>query len=253
MKSKALKISTMDRLSICRHAFVFLLMLFGASIVYAQSDLSKVGAYINKAATYSADIEYVYYTTYSSQVPAEKMQGKFARKKNNLYMKMGAVENIMTDYFNFSIDHEEREISILARLKTGDMSKPIGVINFDTLINIKNEIKYSSKNSEVGICEIVSDYMEYEKVEIYYNKNTFNLYKIILFYPIQFSEEIISNGDLFDVQQKAETAPRLEILYKNTKRDEELPDELFSYDKYIIQKGAENYYCKPEYKNYIIN
>jgi hypothetical protein len=218
-----------------------------------KADLRKIGEYINKASSYSADLEYVYYSTYEDQTFDEKILGKYARTNTSTYLKFGQIESVTTDHYYFSIDHEEKMIDISERLKKGDMSKPVGIVNFDTLINFKNDIKYFPKNSTTNVCEIVSDFIEYEKVQIFYNKNTFEIQKMVLFFPIQIEEDYLEHAEGFEVIEKEGTAPRIEILYKNVKRNEELQADLFSYDKFIINRGTNNYSCKPEYKNYIIN
>lgn len=236
-------------------AILFIGFLWVVTETWAQPavELKKISDRFNTPASYSADLVYAYYDTYITQEAGEKMNGKYIKKNTSTYLKIGYTETVTTDSYIFSVDHEDKNIEILERKKkTGKPSNPLS-FKLDTLLKLKHTIRPIQSNAGIGIYEIESDFMEYEKVQIHFNKKTYDMVKMVLFFSTQMEEEFIEHEGGFEVVEKEGTAPRLEISYNNIKVNEEISDEVFSYNKFVGSSGYNKFYCKPEYKNYRIN
>jgi outer membrane lipoprotein-sorting protein len=241
----------------CRSILTLLLIAI-ASGLYAQAphqvaELKKISNRFYATQSYSCDLEYLYYESYTARIPSERMSGRYIAKGDKQYQKIGQVETILNPYYVLSVDHEEKTIDVLERQAASDKSVKLGVFKPDSLISFYRKISYVDYSATIGMYELISEQDSYDKIQFYFDKKTYDLSKMVLYFYSEEEEvyEEKEEGPMWVIRPLE--APRIEILYSNIRVNDFIPDDFFTYQKYLTSSGANRYHSKPEYKNYTIN
>ncbi len=210
--------------------FVSLISLETLSAQAVSEELKKIKAADLACINASMNISYNVYTNYITQVPFDKLKGVYKKNGQNYFSDIGGILTVRNDKIVFSVDTISRLIIL------GDHQKQLyrlGIVDLDTLVPffVKTTVA-DLKNGQRMITMVFKDEHEYEKIQLFYNPETYFVNKLILFY---------SNEQSLDEEEDlTEEKPRLEINYQNINTTSIVPLSDFSEKKYLqlLPNGA---------------
>lgn len=182
---------------------------------------------------YYTNIKEYNYTSYfklyenkNSLKVIEQKQGVILKKNGVNYQKLDNVENLNFKNFNLVINNNDQTLQVLRN------DKNISILNLNHYLKSFPNKKIIKDNS-FWICELrVGKGMitQYEKVWLYINKSDFSIHKKVLFFSI--NQEIKRNKDKVNLN-----TPRLEIVLKKAKTNQEQVLELVKQENYFTIKN----------------
>ncbi|NQY10004.1 MAG: hypothetical protein HRT71_10905 [Flavobacteriales bacterium] len=203
----------------------------------AVKDLAKVNKQLSSASSLHLKMTYATYKNWTATKPLHTEFGELKTKGQNKYQKIGPLEMVTTDKFNFTIHHTDKFITLQASSKkdvSSEASAKEDVMPFDitalnkmcssiTKMKLANNLTGYSFNVRPGLSE-------YARVDIIFDANTFFIKKMVLF-----SDTPESYGDQSEAKQKA----RMEITYTEVITSAKFKAETFTYSKYLLGKGQQ--------------
>ncbi|GAL85763.1 hypothetical protein MYP_2992 [Sporocytophaga myxococcoides] len=230
-----------------RYYLFFLMMVFITLRAMAQSareDLDRVNQTYKTLSSYSADLEYVAYQSYTSKVPVQTEKGEVKMKGNSFYHKIGSMEVIRNKEYVLTVDHDDKSVTKLDAVKESS-GTPFMNIDLEKVFKLCTSADYYEPAKGSAGYSLVFPSTEYSSVKIEYNRKTNLIEKMILFY--------LSPSDLSGKGEENAEKPRMEISFKNALLNKDIPSSFFTYEKFIISLGNNKYMCTKDYKNYSFN
>ncbi len=213
----------------------------------AKEDFEKINKAYAKHSTISMQVTYDLYRNKVDKTVLQSQQGEFKRSGNLYCSRIGTVQTLDTEKYKLILDEEDKNITLLGK----DNSTPeeanrmdVFSMNFDRLLAMCSKVVFKAENESQNSYVLSFENDEYDEMKLVFNKKTFFLEKMLLFY----SQAQNMEGEKEDLKEK----PRLEITYSNIKLDVRFPENEFSYDKYLIKKDGK-LVGKAGYKEYTIN
>ena|SRR3989344_7173980 len=224
--------------------FVFLISV---GVGYAQdikSDCLKINQKYNTSKKVSMKMEYNLYSNHTATVPFQKERGEMKRNNELMSYKIGPMETVRTDKFELVVDNDEQFIAMMehkTKLFSWDEKMYVGTL--DKILPYCESTSYTEEKDNQGCYDIKMKAGEYSRAKLYFDKKTFFITKLILFYR----KETILNEDGVGKKEK----PRLEIIYKDIQENPEFAANEFSETKYVVKSGS-TFKCLEKYKDYTL-
>jgi outer membrane lipoprotein-sorting protein len=230
-----------------RYYFFFLIVIsivLNARAQSAKEDLDRVNQTYKALSSYAAELEYVAYQSSTSKEPVQIEKGEVKMKGRSFYHKIGSIEVIRNKEYVLTVDHDEKSITKLDAVKESS-GTPFMNIDLEKVLKLCTSVNYYEPAKGSAGYSLVFPSTEYSSVKIEFNRKTYLIEKMILFY--------LSPSDLSGKGEETAEKPRMEISFKNIVLNKDIPSSAFTYEKFIISLGNNKYICTQNYKNYSFN
>lgn len=225
---------------------IIAVLLLSVGAINAQNsaiteEMKKINGSLKKYPSVKMDVSYVYYSSYSSKIPVETQKGIIKKKGDMQYWSLMGTATVVNSQYQVSIDSSYKRIFIGPKSKNSKTAN-LADVDFERLLKIYEKPISVSNGKSTGLkftCK-PGIHAEHKTIEIYYNKETYVVEKLVLFY----TAEMPINTDREDGPKDK---PRLEIIFSNINLDAKLTDSDFSEKKYV-QINGDQYKPQPAYK-----
>lgn len=222
-----------------RFLILFLLILFSGGL-YAQDikiDLQKIKDKY-EAKEFTAGIVY---TFYSGKEKIEETKATYIFSKGNYYFKIGDIEVVKNEKCQLITNHLFQTISVLPSEKDNNY-RELAKIPVDTALKDVTSYKYASISETEGSYTVALKKGKYSRVEIYYNKSSYELSKV----KLHISEAYVAidpdmSGGIFIVEYKSFT-PSISSA-----------DRKLLSEKSFVSIKSKSVALAPAYKKYELN
>lgn len=197
----------------------------------ANEDFRKVNAAYSKHQSLSMNVTYTLYSNYSSTVAHDKQKGVYMRQGDKYYSRLLGVETMNNGKTIIVTDHNDKVMLVADPPQTQKSPTPLDI---DSMLATCGETKYSETKAGQKVYSMSFDkrkYLEYSKVDIYINSQTWLIDKIVLYYREQVSLDPDNDNALKE-------APRVEITYSSVITNPAFDKEQFSENKFIASAGG---------------
>lgn len=225
---------------------IFLLcsLVSGLKAQDLKSDCLKINQNYNACKKLSMKMDYELYSNYTAAIPFQKLDGEMKRNSELMAYKIGPIETVRTEKYELVVDHDEQFIALMEHhTKLFEWDEKMYVGNLDKILLHCESTTYTEEKNNTGCYDIKMKAGEFAKARLYFDKKTFFITKLILFYR----GETVLNEDGNGKKER----PRLEITYKNIEENKEFAPNEFSELKYVIKSG-DNFKCIEKYKDYTL-
>lgn len=210
----------------------------------AKADILRINDAYSKFHDMSMNITYHVFLNYTAVIPYETEVGFYRQHDNLRYSKLKEIESLQNKDYLIVADNEQKRIVVGNPVKFNPAK--ITLLNLDTALATCSSVNYlTSENGQTGYqmtfkANIVS---EFDKVELYFNKKTYVVEKIVFFYrqKIKLSSETDAIAD----------RPKLEITFSKFDFQKNTDMDAFS-EKKFIEKNNGKYIASTTYKGYQI-
>lgn len=222
---------------------LFCILFFPAAAQNAKQDILKINETYSSIKDLSMDITYTVFPSSKSKVALETHTGCFKQHGDMKYSRLKEVEAVHNNNYSLVIDNEDKLI-VVANPAKSNMSEI-------TMIDLDKSLSQCASIDFLGTIGSLSGYKlmfkqnvvsEYDAVELYFNKKSFFVEKLVIYYrqKVKLNEE-----DPNAVKDK----PRLEIVFSNTNLKTIADITLFSEERFIEKKKGK-YYPTSAYNSY---
>jgi len=220
-----------------------LMLVLQGVLLYGQdaaADLKRISAFYREHLSYSQKMEYRTYKNYTDKTAFDVQQGEIIKKGDLLYIKQGAVEQIRNRNYTLSVNHSKKTIVLLQRKVSGtfDFSK----VNYDTLLTFCKSVTYHPLGNGKASYTLEFRAEEYEKITLVFDTKTYCITAV----EYLLAPRIIQDDKGNAVSYKS----RMTIQYSDFKAEVSLPDDYFTYKRYLIKQQANRYICTQAFRNY---
>jgi hypothetical protein len=226
------------------YIIVFLLIVSFGHAQDIKKDCLKINQKYNATKKVSMKMDYTLYANYTTITPFQKEKGEMKRNDELMSYKVGPIETVRTEKYELVIDNDEQVIAMMehhTKLFSWDEKMYVG--NLDKILPYCESTSYTEEKDNQGCYDIKMKSGEYSRAKLYFDKKTFFITKLILFYR----KETILNQDGVGKKEK----PRLEITYTDIQESPVFAANEFSESKYVV-KGGKNFKCIEKYKDYTL-
>ncbi len=223
--------------------FVFSLLHWSFAIGQnLEEDLIKVNNQFDEE-RYSLNVSYEVFKSYDNNNVFYSTNGKMYKNGIEHYQEIGELEIIRNKDYTLSVDHESRVIFILgaAYAEMGDQQEKV-------LDPVKNALKYCSKHEFIDESNALAGYFlwpegsEYEKLKFIFNKESFVLKEITLFF-----KETEGFEDSSTTIQ-----PKMKIKIDDYNRTPDFPEHCFTYNNFLVKNPDQRFECNPKFEEYTL-
>ncbi len=201
--------------------FKLLLFVFGYTVLDASQDvrstnepyvadpkvvLENLRAFYSKHGYIYHELSYTLYASHSSDSPYSVDKGIFIQQDGVRYSQLASIESLTNGEYTIGVDNDERLMMIANNIYLPPNATPVDQLEAWTANPDYVEVKYGSEQYDFLL--IKTEIGEVEKVEIWFDKLTFQPAKMIFNYRRSIVLETDADGD--PVQ------PRMEIEYLQT-------------------------------------
>ena len=228
--------------------FGAILFPFFINIGFAQvskEDFAKINkVYISHPQLYFK-AKYDLYKNQNIKETFESEMGETKRNGNLLYTKIGKIESIHSEKYNVIVDNEDKTISLLAHdPDENGFDEKLYMINLEKTLKLCTKVEFAKEIGSQNSYLLTLPYSEYSQVKITYNKKTFFIEKITLYYK---KEQVLNEQDKNEKKEQ----PRVEITYYDFDETPHFNETDFSYDKFL-EKANGKFRCKSTYSGYTL-
>lgn len=224
--------------------FIFLIcILFQKS--YSQNDkevfeiFEKTNKYYSNSIQH-LDFNYKLFASYTSKIITEEYEGFHIKRENSNYTRIHNTEFIQKGLLFIKINHDQKVILIIESKEEGKKNTPLNISNYLKYFKTKS-LKDKGTNWLISLETNVLTQLPYSKIEIIINKTNFKIEKQILYF--------LDNVPYNEKGIKKNGTPKLEITIKEKIMNQDIIEELFKTQKYII-KTQKGYVLSQKYSNY---
>ncbi len=212
----------------------------------AKEDFEKMNKAFDVKAL-SMKIRYDLYKNKDTKILFQKEVAELKQSGNLKWMKIGKMETLETDKYSLLIDHGAKEISLLGKSLNQQNEKNSNPfkMNLDSLLKICEKVEFKNENENQNSYELVFPNSEYNKVKVVYNKKTFFIEKLIMYYD--------EKRKLDENKKEEKEAPRMEILCSEINTNPSFSDTDFTSDKYIEKTVNGKWIAKALYSSYEVH
>lgn len=227
--------------------------------IYSQTDFHELDSISNvykKARTFHFDLKYKLFKDYNTKVESEAFTMSVYQNNDSYFSKRVENEVLINEKYALIVDHENKVVLIDKYMKAGKRDeKAIAEMGIDSIlkkiaVELKEQKDYKVNVSQKELNDKEKQYTfhypkgEYTAVAIDYNRTTFFINKVTLFYREKISV----------IEGQPETAPRIEVDYVLSNLHPEFQKKLFSEKRYASVKKDGSLELVTSLKNYkIIN
>lgn len=218
-----------------KHLLLCLGLIIAIQNAFCQKvsdELKKINGAYEKLLKVQVDVTYNVYQNHLSTVPVEVTKGVIKKENTNIYSSVGDVTTISNSKYYFSVDEGSNTL-VVSNIRAERKQSSAFFTDLDTLLSYcrSSVIKPYDASTNRIILSLNEDLGEIEKIEFFYNKNSYLLNKIILFYGYEISID--------DEGLKPEQKPRMEIEYHKYDTAPKFSALIFSEkDFFYVEKGA---------------
>jgi hypothetical protein len=210
----------------------------------AKADILRINDAYSKFTNMSMDITYRVFLNQTSTLPYETETGFYRQNGNLRYNKLKQIESLQNSNYLIVVDNELKRIVVGNPVKF-DPAK-ITLLNLDSALSKCSSVNYINVNALQGGYSMIfksTIVSEFEKVELYFNKKTYVVEKMVFFYrqKIRLATE----------ENAVAERPKLEISFSQFSF-EKLEDATFFSEKKFIEKNKGNYIAASSYNGYKI-
>lgn len=208
----------------------------------AKADFEKVNQTFS-VPKFSVQMTYNIYGNLKDVTPSETNAGRYFKNEEVTYSNLSGIESIRTKNMTIAIQNHEKVMVVANAAKKGtDIA-----MTPDTLLSkcdkiIKTEIAGNIIKYELVFGKKITT--EFEKIEVWFNKQNYQLNKIIMFY----SEQEVPSEDIADKTELIH--PKMEVVYKNYTTNFTADNKLFNESNYVIETSKNKYKGTGKYSNY---
>jgi hypothetical protein len=195
----------------------------------------------------SIEGEYMLYSSASSAQPTELVPMQIRRQGDNMYSKMGTIESLSNQLYNISINNQDRYAVVTQRIKGKAVANDAKTPDPAAMMKqLEKYGKYSAaanpEKGERGLC-FESKAGEMEKIEYFYDANTFLPSRYIMYY----------RSAVRDGVPEAMKQPKVVLRYTKVEAKPVFAADAFSEQKYFkLATGKKGIVLQGAYANYRI-
>ena len=222
---------------------VSVLLLLIIPHVYSQNiteDLKRINETYARLKDISMKVEYRVYDHYNSSNPIQVEHGYVVKNNELMINKIGNVEIISSAEYQITVNHDEKVIFLRSSDSSFQITPGMMYDNLEKMSSQFDNIEFVP-GSSASEYVISFESAQFKKASIVFNKRTFFIEKITIFYK----EGISLNSDENDVKDQ----PKLEIEYSDIKTNAKINGDLIT--KYI-QKENGTFTLSNEYRAYTL-
>lgn len=231
-------------MNIYRATSVILGLLFSANWLFGQDpkdDFKKINEAYLKQNEFSMDVVYNLYENSSTKAIFQSERAEVKHSKGKQYYKIATYESLFTDKYAIVLDHESKVAQVVKSIAA--KKKNIFSVDLDTVfLKLCQSVEHFEDGPNQRGYKLKTDHSEYEEIHIYFNKQTYFIEKMVLFYAVK--TNLRDPEDL-----KKQNKPRMEILCTNINFSPNFTKSTFSEQKYISTQGMK-IQLQPAYKTY---
>jgi ribosomal protein L30E len=144
-----------------------------------EEDIQKIVAFYKQSDVVMLEQEISFYETYTSNKPYEIGTISLKKEKKKVYSASFDQERVVNETIDVIVDHKAK-IIMINEAYPQDIE---GLLSMDLLLLKKEstKVEFNKINSEINSYRFLINYGEYKQVDIWYNKNTNEVKKVILF------------------------------------------------------------------------
>lgn len=165
--------------------FLAILLIFNlawtiAQTTYDRSDFERINQTYLGLEVLQTKLDYIYYSNHSTATPGYSLTAVLSVNKDNYHYRLGEVETLSTAEMTVLVDHEEKKI-MLDRSRKNVQQVLFGA-DLDALLLACSVIKMSQPEPGIKKYELYADLTEIERIDIYFDTQTFLMRRVVLFY-----------------------------------------------------------------------
>lgn len=222
---------------------VILLGTCSVTVCAQQTGLSAINLAYQNYHRLTMDVNYKVFESWTAANPLQEEKGALKRWDNMTWLKIGPMEFLRNPGYSVVVDHDDKTIAIMGiygELPVVDYNSMLQ--DMENALQFCQEIKHKDLSNNQGQYDLVfpDASSTYKKVAIIYDKSTYLLQKIMLYYA--------QAQDIMDDHEK-DAPPRLEITYSNINTDPTITPETFTYTTFL-KKVGNSLVCTEKYVRY---
>ena len=231
--------------------FIFSMAILLLIAANGQSQIAKEDfAAINKAYVTNSHLSMkVKYELYKNKTVNEVFQvetGEIKRNGNNKNTRIGNMETIENEKYRLIVDHEDKNISLLGIITLPGVAvqkEDLYLVNLEKMLAVCSKVEFKEENNDQNSYRLQLPMEEYDEIKITYNKKTFFIEKMILYY--QEAQNLEERGGLKE-------PPRMEISYYDFNMDPRFTEADFTYHRFLEKRNGK-LMGTTAYKTYTVN
>lgn len=230
---------------ITKYCFCLMLLslFFSAAAQNAKQDILKINETYTSLEDLSMDITYTLFPSAKSKVPAETHAGCFKQHGIMKYSKVKDIEAVHNKNYSLVIDNDDKLIVVANPAKFS--ASKITMLDLEKSLSLCSSVEFIGTTGNQSGYKLVFKQnapSEYDAVELYFNKKTFLVEKLVMYYrqTIKLNEEDPNS---------AKDKPRLEIAFSNASL-KKITDISFFLEEKFIEKKKGKYYTASAYNSY---
>jgi len=194
---------------------------------------------------FSVKMNYHIYKQAADAKPNDIKTGSYYKNGDVSYSLISGIESIRTKTSVIAIQAEEKTLVVSnAAKKDNNIS-----MSPDSLLKFCSQIKRTEPTANLIKYELIFRQdidLEFEKLEVFINKNGFVLSKIVMYYPRQ---EVPSQDE---ADQTEMIQPKMEVIYSNYSKIVSLDKSVFAEQSYVQLVAPNKYKGVGKYSGYQI-
>lgn len=227
--------------------FLFpLLFIQTAFAQVAKDDIAAINKAYIKNKMLAMKTRYEVFKNRDTDVAFQEETGEIKKYGNLMYSRIGDIETIQNTSYYLIADHEDKNISLLGqKIQQNQFPEPGPDFTgkLEKLLSLCSKVEFKKENKTQNSYLLSMPYSEYNEMKIFYNKETFVIEKLILY----FREAENLEGEKDGIKE----IPRVEITYTDINLSPDFKESDFTYDKFL-EKVNGKFYCKNPYKKYTL-
>jgi hypothetical protein len=212
----------------------------------AGEDFRKMNSVYQASPGMSMEVTYRIYTDHTTRKAREVFNGVIRKKGKHEYRNMLQMVSLQNEKYQMIVDSSSKMIIVRRDEDVQKASQDLNAAEIVALLQEAAEVKYSEQGAQkmYKLNFRNKTKFEYSSVEIYMNKKSYLLEKLVLFsgIPTEINPE---------ERQSPKSKHRIEITYSNINTKPSYPSDFFSESRYV-QVTEDGLRPAPEYYSYEI-
>ncbi len=231
------------------HVVILAMMMVVSQLLSAQDpkeDFVKINEAFLSPTSLIMDIRYAVYAKKTGKTPILEQYGELKQQGSNRYYKLNSIETIEHKDYQLVVNHLEKRMLFTRKFYDSTANSlqrqmsPMDKEFLNMMIKIADTIIYKKESGNLSSYTIrLSGGDSYDEVKIVYNKKTYLIDKMVFVYP-----DLPTNPNIPNQQIQ-----RVEVNCIGVKTNTKLPQDLFSYSKFIRQ-GRTQFFPTEAFKHY---
>lgn len=196
-----------------------------------KEDIRRINENYFNASAFQQEVFFQLFASYEAKEALESYTVFTQKEGSSSYSRRGKVESLSNDKITLVVDHGSKAIMLQGPSPEQTKINAISEVQLDSMLNLCKNTQFESKKGKLGVYHFYFKAYAYDQVSVEFNRSDFLIQKLTLY----------SRSD--------ETSMRVEISYRNIRKQINFPKDTFSESRFLVLKSG-NYSVKDDYSDY---